>query len=512
MSVRHSNKSLYTNLIAFFSALAFCGVAIASPLRYAEDRAPAIVNPLFTTTMAEARLNEMVFDGLFADDQELRSTPRLARSHSLADDKMSMTIELRTDVRWHDSAPFTAADVVFTIAAMKAEGTASTEAARVAWIDTYEASGDHSLRLTFTEAQNAPEDMLHFKILPATLFDSPVVKRTDAFRTKPIGTGPFKVVAFNDDNSIQLQRFVAYYDEATLDEVTMREVADKNYQSKLLLYESLEALVRVLPRDLAALQNDRSVSLYPYQTNSWWYLGFNLKQETFQEASVRSAISSMIDKSELLAPIGTGELLTGPFVRSSPFYNHDVSDDQPDNAKAREMMTAAGFEHDGRYWSRDGEPLTVRLAAMSNLEVAQDVVINLQSQLQSQGIRVEPVFLSPAEWKDQVWRERDFELILSQWSFDRNEDIYEQFHSKGSRNFVSYANEDVDKVLEQATTTLDPQEKRALLRQAHAMIHQDIPMVFLWTLDSYAAMRTSVRNVVVHPFYFFTWAPSWTTD
>jgi hypothetical protein len=34
-------------------------------------------------------------------------------------------------------------------------------------------------------------------------------------------------------------------------------------------------------------------------------------------------------------------------------------------------------------------------------------------------------------------------------------------------------------------------------------------MLFLWTLDSYAAMAVKVRNVVVHPFYFFTFAPQW---
>ena len=41
------------------------------------------------------------------------------------------------------------------------------------------------------------------------------------------------------------------------------------------------------------------------------------------------------------------------------------------------------------------------------------------------------------------------------------------------------------------------------------MIHDDHPMVFLWTLDSYAAVNTRVSHVVVHPFYFFTYVPTW---
>ncbi len=289
-------------------------------------------------------------------------------------------------------------------------------------------------------------------------------------------------------------------------------MADKNYQSKLLTYQSLEALVRVLPRELASLQADRNIELYPYQTNSWWYLGFNHKVETFQNSEIRAAIELLVDKEALLAPIGTGEVLTGPFVKSSPFYNHDVPHTQTDSARATELLQTAGYVHDGRTWTRGGQPLTLRLATLSNLEVAQDVVINLQSQLQNAGITIEPIFLTAPEWKQKVWRDRDFDMILSQWSFDRNEDIYEQFHSEGSRNFVSYANPEVDTLLDQATNSADPYEKRSLMKDAHAMIAGDDPMVFLWTLDSYAAMRTNVANVVVHPFYFFTWATDWSVN
>jgi ABC-type transport system substrate-binding protein len=44
----------------------------------------------------------------------------------------------------------------------------------------------------------------------------------------------------------------------------------------------------------------------------------------------------------------------------------------------------------------------------------------------------------------------------------------------------------------------------------HRIVHDDAPMVFLWTLDSYSAMSVKVKNVVIHPFYFFTWSRTWT--
>lgn len=494
--------------------LGFSSFAVAGgSLRYAEDRGPAIVNPLFATTMSEARLNELVFDGLFTDDLELRSVPRLATSLELAADGRSARVHLRRDVRWHDGEPFDAHDVVFTIQAMKHPGTASSEAARVGWIREAVAVDEHTVELHFENVERAPQDRLHFKILPQHRFPSTEVSRSHPFRTTPVGTGPYSLVSFNDDASITLQRNPLAPEPASVDTIVLREVADNSYQAKLLLYESLEVMVRVLPRDLAVLRNARHVELYPYQTNSWWYVGFNHDDSRLRDQRVREAVASFVDVQALLAPIGTGERITGPFVPSSPFYDHEVAARPHDPELGRRKLTEAGYIRDGHRWlDAKGRPLTLRVATIQGLETAQDVVINLQSQLQSQGVRVEPEFLGLAEWKRRVWQERDYDLVLGLWSFDRNEDVYEHLHSRGSRNLVRYVDPEVDALLDRARLSTDPQEKKQLMRRVHAEVADDLPMIFLWTLDSWSAVSTRVRDVVVHPFYFFTWARDWTIE
>ncbi|MDG1482182.1 MAG: ABC transporter substrate-binding protein [Myxococcota bacterium] len=483
--------------------------ASAAPLRYAEDQSPAIVNPLFTTTMSEARIDELLFEGLFTDSQELATTPMLAEGFTLAEDGRSMELSVRQDVRWHDGHRFNAEDVVFTIEALKNPATLSTEAGRVSWIETAEQLDTFTVRLTFSEPQARPQDKLFFKILPAHAFGGTTIKRTDPFRTAPIGTGSYRLDRYNEDNSITLSRFVDHRTAARIPEIVMREVSDKNYQAKLLVYESLEALVRVLPRDLAVLQNNRGVELYPYQTNSWWYLGFNLSRAPFDDVAVRQAIASLVDVEALLAPVGTGDVLSGPFVRSSPYYNHDVRPRAHEPSTAADLLETAGYVLEGSGWMKDDAPLSLRISAHKSLESAQEVVINLQSQLQSAGLKVEVDFLDDAAWKSSIWSDRDYDLILSQWSFDRNEDVREQFHSRGSRNFTGYRSAEVDSLLETARSTRDPQEKKAALRELHAIVHADTPMVFLWTLDSYSAMSARVKSVIIHPFYYFTWAGDW---
>lgn len=486
------------------------GTADAASFRYAEDQAPGIVNPLFSTTMGEARVNELLFDGLYTDNQELATVPELVQSDELAEDGMSLTLRLRSDVSWHDGRPLKAEDVAFTINAMKTPETLSTEAGRVAFIDRVETQGDSLVILHFSEPQARPQDKLTFKILPAHPFDGATVSRSHSFRSRPLGTGPYKLVSYNDDNSITFQASSeSLGGQARMGEVVMREVSDKSYQAKLLLYESLEGLVRVLPRDLAVLQNNRKIELYPYQTNSWWYVGFNQARAPYDDVRVRQALSYLVDVDALLAPVGTGEVLSGPFVRSSPFYNHQVSPRSYDDGRAATLLEEAGYVREGELWMRDGEPLTLTLSAHRTLESAQEVVINLQSQLRSGGVQVEVEFLDEAEWKARIWRQQDYDLVLSQWSFDRNEDVREQLHTDGARNFGSYSNPEVDALLDEARSTRDPQAKKAALRKVHKLASQDTPMIFLWTLDSYSAISTRVDNVVIHPFYFFTWVRQW---
>lgn len=483
--------------------------AIAANLRYAEDQAPAILNPLFGSTMTEARANELMFEGLYAENKELVSVPQLAASAEMSPDKTEMTITLAPDRVWQDGQPVTAADVVFTVQAMQDRTTASTEAGRAAFIKEVKAIDPGTVWLKFVRPEMRPEDKLLFKILPAHKFTSTQVKRSDPFRNAPVGSGPYTLVKFNEDNSLTFAANPDHARAVPIGNVTAREVSDKNYQAKLLLYESLEALVRVLPRDLAVLQNNRKVELYPYQTNSWWYLGFNLKRAPFDKAPVRQAIAQMVDVDALLAPVGTGDVLSGPFVKSSPYYNHEVTPWAYDTNAASAALQAAGYTRAGEAWVKDGKPLTLTVAAHKSLESAQEVAINLQSQLKAAGVKAEVEFLDDATWKSRVWSARDFDLVLSQWTFDRNEDIREQFYSTGSRNFVGYSNTEVDRLLDAARDTLDPYVRKSSLRSAHQVIHKDSPMVFLWTLDSYAAVSVRVKNVTVHPFYFFTWVTDW---
>ncbi len=480
-------------------------------LRYAENLAPRIVNPLFTTTMSEIRMNELIFDSLFAENYELQMGPSLVQDYVFKKGGTTMDLTLRSDIVWQDGTPLTAKDVVFSIHAYTNKRTLSPNARQVRFIKSATATGERSVHLVFVKPQDYPERKLDFKILPAHKFKSSYVKRSDPFKNRPIGTGPFTITHFGDDNSITLERNEYYPKKVSIPAIVMKEIPDKSQQANLLKYESLDLVVKVLPKDVAALEENRKIELYPYQTNSWWYIGFNLRNPILKDLRVRQAIAYSIDIEELLKPIGTGDIITGPYVKSSPYYNHDpsIKPAHLDLAKAEQLLTEAGFTRGAQYWERGGRPLQFKLSVPRNQDSAREVVLNLQTQLAKAGIKLDPNWENDASWKKKIWQDRSFDMVLAVWTFDAKEDIYEQFHSKGAKNFVSYKNPEVDKLLQEGIQTIDPQKRKQIYRTVHKILNHDLPYIFLWTLDSYSAISTRIQNVTIHPFAYFSFIDDW---
>ncbi len=64
---------------------------------------------------------------------------------------------------------------------------------------------------------------------------------------------------------------------------------------------------------------------------AWWYLAFNHRNLAFADVRVREAFALAINRGELVeAHLGRGDILSGPFLESSPFFNFAVSPRKPD--------------------------------------------------------------------------------------------------------------------------------------------------------------------------------------
>lgn len=494
-------------------AAGVAGVAVGgSGFEYAEDELAFTLNPLHESSMAETRLNELLFEGLWGPGYDGQPEPRLAEGYELSTDRLSMTIFLKDGLRWSDGEPITAADVEFTIAAFQHPKTGSPDRSRLAFIKKARATGRQTIKLTFDGPEAEPLEKLYFKVLPRHKFESAAVGRRDPFWFKPTTSGPFTVEG-QDLGTWSLEPNLHASRPAGIGSIKVREMPDKNQQVSSLGYGYIQAMISVPGQYLAEVERARSADLVPYQSKSWWYLGLNNKNAALSSAAIRNALARALDLGEALALIGEGDRISGPFVPSSKFYNHadSVAVIDKDQAEAAGLVELAGWKYEDGIWTHKGQPVTLRLFYRAGLgEQGQTVALNLQAQLRRFGIdATDPVAMDKAVWNERVFSARDFDVVLDSWSFDKNENVYDLFHSAGAQNFVGYSNPRVDELLDKALVEVDPAAKVAYLREVHRLLHQDQPYTFLWSLRSFTALRREVESAYVQPFYYFTQFPDW---
>lgn len=507
-TVRNALAGVCASLLAVMA-----GHAGAEGFEFAEDELAYSLNPLHELSMAETRLNELLFESLWGPGYDGYPEPRLAEAYELSDDKLEMTVYLKENLRWSDGMPITAEDVAFSVKAYLNPKTDSPDRSRLSFIKKAEASGRNTVKFTFASPEPEPLEKFYFKILPAHRFDGPAVERTHPFWFKPTTSGPYKLKA-QDLGTWSLETNQEAMRAPKVGSVKVREMPDKNQQVSSLGYGYIQAMVNVPSQYLAEVERSRNADLIPYQSKSWWYVGMNHANKTLAASAVRSALARAVDFDESLALIGEGYRISGPFVPSSKYYNHSetVKLVDQDTAEATQLLKQAGWAREGEgTWKNKAGPLSLRIFYRAGMgDQGQTVALNLQAQLRRFGIdAADPVAMDKAVWNEKVFEQRDFDLVLDSWSFDKNENIYDLFHSDGTQNFVGFSDKEVDTLLDKAIAETDPAAKVAYMQEVHRRLAQESPYVFLWSLRSYTALRREVESVFIQPFYYFSQFPDW---
>ena len=176
---------------------------------------------------------ELLFDKLINADANLTPTDgMLAKSYSVSPDGMQISFDLRSDVKWHDGAAFSAKDVVFSIEYfLKTPGlnavalnTFKSIKGASAYVDGSASSvsgikvDGNKVTITFeTLDPNALLTFSQWPMLPSHILkgSNPVTFQQNAFWQKPVGTGPFKVKETVLGNYAILERNASYYRSGT---------------------------------------------------------------------------------------------------------------------------------------------------------------------------------------------------------------------------------------------------------------------------------------------------------
>lgn len=494
-------------------------------LNYGEYGHPATLDPITSNETISLRITELVFNGLVGIDEKQEIVPELAERWEVSPDGRIYTFHLRQDVKWHaregeEARPFSADDVVFTYRLMTHLKTITPLKVRYEFIDKVDKTGDYTVVFTLKRPVLNALAKFSFKIIPKHGPANPqYLTRDDPFVQHPIGTGPYILKTVTTDREVVLLANPDYFKGSPhIEKFISKPFADQNIMAQALMFNAIDMIVLVNPRNLSEVQGDKRFILQPYNALSYSFFGYNLRNPLLAERNVRQAITLAVNRQEMLDSFfnSQGAVISGPFAPGSWAYNLDVKPMPFDSQRARTLLGEAGFTPgaDG-VMVKDGKKLSfsLKVPIAKESEAVKRVVLAFQNYLKNAGIGIHVEFQEWQAWKEDVFLDHEFDIMFASWVFDDSADISSLFHSAEigdwKNNFGGYSSREVDSLIVESKLTLDHEKRRTINRRLHALLAEEQPYTFLWTLTNYSAYHRKLRRVQIHPYKFFSFADEW---
>lgn len=466
-----------------------------------------------------SRVTKNIFDSLLEyEDDSFEVKEGLAKDWEVSDDGLTYTFYLKEDVTFHDGTEFNADAVKVNYErwsdpdheyAFKDEGYTYGEYGSMFGgfkgddghvIEEINVIDDYEIEFILNRPQGSflqNVAMHYFAITSPEALE----EYGDDINENPVGTGPFKFVSWSKDDKIVLEKFDDYREEGfpKLDKVIYEVIPETSARLVALRSGDVDLIDEVSPDDAESIEADEELELHTRNENNVGFLGMNSDKAPLDDKTVRQAINYAVDKEAMVEALYSGYASPGVSLIPPSYMGHnDEIEDYPyDVERAEELLEEAGYE-DGL--ELDLWVMPVSRPYMPNPETVAEI---LESDLGKIGIEVNIV---REEWAPYLEKtsEGDQELFLLGWSGSNGDPDYfysSLVHSNqiGGENRSFYENEEVDKLIDEAATTVDEDERESLYKEIQEILHEETPQVNLVHSKPLVAASSKVKDFIAHP-------------
>jgi len=477
--------------------------------------------PFLATDSASHDITGMVFNGLTKVDKDLNIIGDLAERWDISEDGKELKFYLRRNARWHDGVPLTARDIKFTFEAILEPKNACPYAASYMDIESIEIIDDFTVKFKYSKPYAPALSKLGTEIIPQHILKDEDL-RISKFKRNPIGCGPYIFRKWKTDQYLMLESNGDYFveDRPYIGKYITRVIPDQAVQFLELVTGGIDAMSLTPYQYFYRTDTERfkkDYNKYKHLSRSYAYIGYNLNDNLFKDKKVRQALSYAIDKEEVIKGVllGLGEPCTGPFFKETPYYSTRAEGYSYNKEKAQQLLTEAGWvDADGNgILDKDGVPFKFKLITNQGNKDREDIATMVQRDWKELGIDVEIQIIAWAAFLKEFVDKKNFQAVILGWTLPLDPDCYVVWHSASSKegglNFISYKNEEVDKLIEEGVRTFDNKKRTEIYNRIHEIIADEAPYTFLYFPYERVAISKRFKGIEPAPagigYNFIDW-------
>jgi len=451
-----------------------------------------------------------------------------------------IVFRLRRNVRFHDGYPLTANDVRFTYQAIMDPRNLSARRSDFEPVRAVEVLDDYTVKVTYKRLFSPAINAWTIGILPAHLLNRKALQREmDArglsaearanfglrdsrFNRHPIGSGAFRFREWQSDELIHLVRNPGYWEGAPeYHDYYFRVIPDPLTQEVEFRTGALDAYAPQ-PYQVDRYRRDPAYRAFSTPGLGYTYIGYNNRRPLFSDPRVRRALGMAIDTGAIIRYVlyGEGEPISGPYPRTTIWYDPGVRPLPYDPAGAQRLLAELGWQRNADGWlEKDGKVFEFNLITNNGNSLRKAVLSIAQHAWRKIGIKVHTEVFEWAVFLEDFINPAQFDALILGWSMGADPDLYQLWHSsqtgRNQLNFVGYRSAEADALIERIRREYDIDAQRRLAHRLHRVIARDQPYTFLYAprstrvLDRKIVMRTAgggytpVRAAASGDLYYF---------
>jgi len=448
--------------------------------------------------------NLVVFDPQVPQESLQSIVPDLAANWEWSDDGKTLTFKLRSGVKWHDGAPFTAADVKCTWDLLLDRGSAKLRInpRKTWWQNITEVAAPNDDEAVFTLKRPQPALLTLFASGMSPIYPCHVPPAT--MRQHPIGTGPFKFVEFKPNESIKLVKNPDYWKPGRpyLDAIEYTIIPNRSTAILAFVAGKFDMtfpyqVTMPLLKQVKGQVPDAVCEARP--TNGTNVL-LNQTAPPFDNPLLRRAVALSLDRKALIDMLTDGQgtlgaaMLTPPeglwglppdVLQTLPGFGSDIDKNR---TEARAIMEKLGYGPD--------KPLQVKVTTR-NANVFRDPAVALTDQLKQVYIAGELDLVETAQWYPKLAR-KNFALaynLTERGVDDPDAQFFESYSCGSDRNYTGYCNHEMDAAFVSQSVEPDQAKRKALVWDIEKQLEEEGARITMYYSRTATCWHPPVKGV-----------------